>query len=104
MGTQLLTGLVKEEEAGALIETNESKRFELGKATIKDAFKPVDDQESLKTTAETSMGPLDNCQFLLVNELKFYASEIKFTFYNNFQLEFFVLHFSSTQIVMAASN
>ena len=67
-------------------------------------FKPVDDQESLKTTAETSMGPFDNCQFLLVNELKFYASEIKFTFYNNFQLEFFVLHFSSNQIVMAASN
>ena len=63
MGTKLLTGLVKEEEAGALIETNESKRFDLVQATIKDAFEPVDDQECLKNTAETSEDPLDNCQF-----------------------------------------
>ena len=52
-----------EEETGAMIETNESKEFDLGKATIKDAFEPVDDQECLKNTAETSEDPLDNCQF-----------------------------------------
>ena len=58
MGTQLLTGRVKEEETEALIETKESKRFDLGKATIKDAFEPVDDQECLSNTAETSGGSL----------------------------------------------
>ena len=62
-GTQLLTGQVMEEETGAMIETNESKEFDLGKATIKDAFEPVDDQECLSNTAETSEDPLDNCQF-----------------------------------------
>ena len=57
-GTQLLTGQVMEEETGAMIETNESKEFDLGKATFKDAFEPVDNQECLSNTAETSGGSL----------------------------------------------
>ena len=47
-----------EEETGAMIETNESKEFDLGKATFKDAFEPVDNQECLSNTAETSGGSL----------------------------------------------
>ena len=71
MGTQLLTGLVKEEEAGALIETNESKRFDLVQATIKDAFEPVDDQECLKKYSRNFRGSLRQLSILLVKELKF---------------------------------
>ena len=55
-----------EEETGAMIETNESKEFDLGKATIKDAFEPVDNQECLSNSAETSGGSLRQLSIQLV--------------------------------------